>query len=108
MTKPRSVVITGLGCISSLGHNTTHFWDAIKSGRSEIGPSKYNFRAELNGAPIAEVHDYEPEDYFSSKSLKLLDRATQFALIASKEALQSAGLETPLTHPGRTGIILGS
>ncbi len=104
----RSVVITGLGCISSLGLDAQQFWDALKAGKPGIGPSEYTAREELNGAPIAEVKGYDPLNYFDSKSLRLLDRATQFALIAADEAIQQAGLDMSSETGSRTGIVIGS
>lgn len=109
MTNPgRSVVITGLGCISALGCNVQQFWQALKTGHSGIGPSEDPAREALDGAPIAEVRGYDPLVYFDAKSLRLLDRATQFALIAAEEAVQNSGLEFSPETGSRTGIIIGS
>lgn len=109
MTPPgRSVVITGLGCITALGNNVQQFWQALETGHCGIGPSEDPAREELDGAPIAEVHGYDPLIYFDAKSLRLLDRATQFALIAANEAVQQSGLEFSPETSNRTGIVIGS
>lgn len=104
----REVVVTGLGCISGLGHNVTQFWQALTTGQSAIGPSQYPERARLNGAPIAEVPDYDSANYFDPKPLRLLDRATQFALIAADEAMQDAGLDSSSGLGERAGVVIGS
>lgn len=104
----RSVVVTGLGCISALGHDTEHFWNALKAGKSGIGRSREPARADLADAPVAEVKEYDPLAFFDSKSLRLLDRSTQFALIAADEAIRDSGLQFSPEAGRRTGIILGS
>lgn len=104
----RSVVVTGLGCISSLGHNTDSFWDSLKAGKTGIRTSEYASREELGDTPLAEVKQYHPEDHFDRKSLRLLDRASEFALIAASEAIAQAKLEFTPDSASRTGIVLGS
>lgn len=108
MSIDREVVITGLGCISASGHNVQQFWQAISAGKSAIAPSRYPERAAFNDAPIAEVSNYEPTEHFPSKSLRLLDRATQYALIAAKEAIADAGLDLSNGLGERAGVIVGS
>ena len=87
----RRVVITGLGTISGLGLNVSAFWDALKNGRSAIKP----FDLPIEGTRITlavTVPDYDPEEYFSTDELTLLDRFSQLAVIAAKEAVADAGL----------------
>ena len=87
------VVITGLGAISALGHTTSQFWDALKHGRSGIRTLKGLPTEKLKIQIGAEVPDYRPEDHFSPQDLPLLDRFSQFALLATREALADAGLD---------------
>lgn len=109
MTKPdRSVVITGLGCISTLGHNVENFWNALVNGFSGIGPSEYPSRYELKGAPIGEVRGYNPANFFDNKSLRMLDMGSQFALIAAEEATTNSRIDFSQVAGDRTGIVLGS
>jgi nodulation protein E len=98
------VVITGLGAISALGHTTSQFWDALKHGRSGIQALKGLPTEQLKIQIGAEVPDYRPEDYFSPQDLPLLDRFSQFALLASREALADAGLDEAAVH-GAAAII---
>ena len=87
----KRVVITGLGTISGLGLNVTAFWDALKAGRSAIrplDPPMENVKISLG----ATVPDFDPENYFSSGELSLLDRCSQLAVIAALEAVDDAGL----------------
>lgn len=89
---PSTVVITGLGAISALGHNTEDFWKALKQGRSGIRPLESLPTDLLNTNIGAEVPNFKPEEAFSGKEIPYLDRFTQFALIACREAIEDAGL----------------
>ncbi len=88
----RRVVVTGVGTISALGHTTAAFHDALAAGRSGIGP----LGADAHGTRIgvgAVERDFDPAQHFSDDDLPLLDRFSQFAVVAGREALKSAGLE---------------
>ncbi len=85
------VVITGLGAVSGLGMNVTAFWDALKAGRSAIRPiDPVIENVKISMAAI--VPDFDPENYFSSNELRILDRCSQLAVIAAQEAADDAGL----------------
>jgi nodulation protein E len=87
------VVITGLGAISALGHTTGQFWDALKHGRTGI-QSLTCLPTDLLRIHIgAAVPDYRPEDHFAPGDLPLLDRFSQFALLAAREAVTDSGLD---------------
>lgn len=104
------VVITGYGCISALGHGAETCWQAMRDGRSGIGPIATIPTDLLNVRVAAEVKDYEPQRHFEEKRLASLDRIAQFALIAAREALAQSGL--PLAEGGggiaeETAVIIG-
>jgi len=105
--KNRRVVITGLGAVSGLGLNVNDFWHALKAGRSAIKPLDLDIE-KVKMSLGATVPDFEPENYFSSDELSILDRYSQLAVIASQEAVDDAGLicnETILTD---AAAIIGS
>ena len=85
------VVITGLGAVSGLGMNVTAFWDALKAGRSAIRPIDPVIE-NVKISMAATVPDFDPENYFSSNELSILDRCSQLAVIAAQEAADDAGL----------------
>jgi len=89
--KNRRVVITGLGAVSGLGLNTDEFWQALKAGRSAIKPLNLPME-KVKMSLGATVPNFEPENYFSSDELTILDRYSQLAVIASQEAADDAGL----------------
>ncbi|MEJ1406483.1 MAG: beta-ketoacyl-[acyl-carrier-protein] synthase family protein [Candidatus Sedimenticola sp. (ex Thyasira tokunagai)] len=86
------VVITGLGCISSLGGSSGDFWCSLKEGRSGIGPLKMDSHEGLKLSIAAQIKDFVPEDHFSSTVLSCLDRYSQLALVAAREAVADAVL----------------
>jgi nodulation protein E len=89
----RPVVITGIGAISSLGHDCGEFWSRLVAGQTGI--RQLARRADdLKPYPGALVPDYDPTLYFSAEALPLLDRFSQFAVIAGREALRDAGLDS--------------
>ena len=104
----RRVVITGLGAITSLGRNAETMWDGLCAGRSGIVPVR-RFDAEQFTSHIAgELTDFDPKEYMGSKLAKRVDRVTQFAIIAAREAVQESGVDFSKEDPFRAGVIVGS
>jgi nodulation protein E len=103
----RRVMITGLGAISGLGLNISGFWDALTAGRSAIRPFD-QVMGDVKISVAATVPDFIAENNFSADELTLLDRYSQLAVIAAREAAADAGLvygETVLTN---AAAIIGS
>ncbi len=101
------VVVTGLGEISGLGTTVADFWSSLSAGRSAIGPL-----ADIaKGTKIsvgAVVPGFNPEQYFSFEQLPLLDRFSQFAVIAARAALADAGLTVGDEAVTRAAAIIGT
>jgi nodulation protein E len=105
----RRVVITGMGCIAASGHTADACWAAMRDGKSGIGPVVNMPTEMLNVRIAAEVRGYDPLAHFEEKRLALLDRVTQFALIAAREAIAQSGLAFRQDGLGdRTAVIIGS
>ena len=86
-----STVITGLGAISSLGLNVSAFWHELKSGHSGIRPFDLAIK-NVKTSVAATVSGFDPEKYFTANELPLLDKFSQFAVVAALEAVADAGL----------------
>jgi nodulation protein E len=104
----RRVMVTGLGVISSLGCNSTQFWEMLSQGIPAITPIETVDRTQLKFQHGAEVRNYQTGEYFDVDRARLLDRFTQFGLIAAREAVQSAQIEWSPRLRERTGIVTGS
>jgi nodulation protein E len=98
-----------MGSISALGHNAPAQWSAMREGRGGIGPIQTISTDLLNIKIAAEVRGYDPLRHFDAKRLALLDRVSQFALIAAREAVAQSGLEFRASGLGeRTACIVGT
>ncbi len=104
----RRVVITGVGVVASPGKNADCFFKTLVKGRSAIRRITQFDPAALSVQIAAEVPDYDPLDYFPAKRLDLLDRFSQFALLAAKEAMQSSGIELRDEERPRFGVAMGT
>jgi nodulation protein E len=103
----RRVVITGLGAVSGLGLNATTFWQELIAGQSAIRPLKLpidNIKISIG----ALVPEFDPECHFSSDDLTLLDRFSQLAVIAAREAACDAGLCSGEDSIRQAAAIIGS
>jgi nodulation protein E len=105
----RRVAITGMGAVSALGHDAASTWAAMREGRSGIAPI-VNIPTDLLNVKIAaEVRGFDPAVHIDAKKLPLLDRVSQFALVAAREAVAQSGLDFREGNRGaRSACIIGS
>lgn len=104
----RRVVITGIGMITPVGHNVDESWEALINGVSGVD---YITEFDASEYPVriaAEVKNYNPKDFLDRKEAKRLEKFSQFALIASEEALKMSGLEITDEFSEQIGCFIGS
>jgi len=104
----RRVVVTGLGVVSPIGVGVPAFTDSLFAGRSAIGPLTGMPTDTLSVKVAAQVRDFDPGAHFDPKRIGLLDRVSQFALVAAREAVGMSGLPLPGTAGARTAVVLGT
>ena len=104
----RRVVITGIGVFASTGKNADDFFDTLVHARSAIRRIRQFDPTPLTVQIAAEIPDYEPTDYFPAKRLDLLDRFSQFGLLAATEAMESSGVQLRDEERPRFGVVAGS
>lgn len=108
MTKER-VVVTGIGAISSVGIGKDDFWDGVIKGRSGIKRVSVIEPELLPACKIAgEITDFDPNLWMDPKSVRRTDRFIQFALAASKMAVEDAKINLADDDPERVGVVVGS
>jgi len=107
MEKKR-VVVTGMGVISPVGTGLDKFWESLINGKSGIDEITRFDTRDMPTRIAGEVRDFNPEDYIDKKELKRLDRFAQFAISASKMAIEDADLDLDKVDRTRIGVILGS
>ena len=104
----RRVVVTGIGAITPVGNTAEEFWNGLKEGKCGIDEIK-SFDTTNQKVHIAgEIKNYNPEDYFDRRSCKRLDRFTQLAMIASREAFKDSKISEENTDMTRMAVIVGS
>ncbi len=104
----RRVVVTGLGVICALGHNTYETWNAVSEGRSGIAPIRSIDLSKLRFRNGAQVCGYDPSKHFEASRARLLDPFSQFAVIAAREALKDSGIKLTPELCEKAAIVTGS
>lgn len=102
-----AVSITGLGGICALGKTVPGYWASLIAGRSAIQPLR-NLAAGTRISIGAAVSDFDPLSYFSAEDLPYLDRFSQFAVVAAREALADAGLKSGDDSVALAAAIIGT
>jgi 3-oxoacyl-[acyl-carrier-protein] synthase II len=104
----KRVVVTGLGAITPLGKTVPDFWEGLSNGVSGADYIQQFDCTKFKTRFACEVKDFDPINYFERKEGRKLDRFTQFALIASDEAVKDAAISKENVNPDRVGVIFGS
>lgn len=101
------VVITGMGTINPVGNTLEQFWEGITSGRSGIGPLTRFDPSEFATKIAGEVRNFDPTDYIDTRTARKMDPFSHYAMAASVQAMNQAGLDSECEDPHRRGVILG-
>lgn len=104
----RRVVITGMGAITPIGNSAEEFWQGICENKIGFGPITQFDTTEYKVKLAAEVKDFDPKRYMDAKTAKRMERFSQFAVAAAKEAIEAAGLDMAKEDPYRVGVSIGS
>lgn len=102
------VVVTGWGVISPIGNTSASFWSSLSRGVSGIADVTLVPPEELMQRVVGEVKNYDPTKVLNPKILPMLDRCSQFALVAAQEAIAQSGLNFDGELSERTATIMGS
>jgi len=104
----RRVVVTGLGAITPLGIGVDISWQSLCQGKSGIGMIT-RFDTNDFGTRIAgEVKDFSPQDFMDRKLMQRTDRFIQFALAATRMALEDSKLTINSSSADRVGVSVGT
>lgn len=104
----KRIVITGLGAISPIGIGKEAFWEGLMEGRNGIGKITRFDAAEYKAQIAGEVKDFDPTKYIDKKESKRMDRYAQFAVAATKMAIEDAGLDLEKEDCDRIGTYVGA
>jgi len=104
----RRVAITGFGAVSAFGLGVPAFWEGLAAGRSGIRTITICQTKGLVSPIAAEVPDFDPRQFVTEEQSLILDRFSEFALVAAAEATASAGLELTDEERTRAGVAIGT
>jgi 3-oxoacyl-[acyl-carrier-protein] synthase II len=104
----RRVVVTGVGLLTPLGIGTETSWEAIRAGKSGIGPITQFDAAAFSCRIAGEVKGFDPSNYIEKKEIKKMGRFIQFAIAAAEFALKGSGLKISPEDAEQVGVYIGS
>ena len=104
----RRVVITGIGLVAPGGSGLKQFWDLLTAGRTATRRISFFDPAPFRSQVAAECAFDPAEHGLTPQQIRRMDRATQLALVSTRESLQDSGLATGSLDPTRTGVVIGS
>ena len=104
----KRVVVTGLGALTPLGKTVAEYWQGLADGLNGCDFIKQFDATKFKTRFGCEVKDFDPTHYLDRKEARKIDRFTQFALIASDEAVKDAGISKHNVDVDRVGVIFAS
>lgn len=108
MTLSTRVVVTGLGLLGPTGNNVKTSWDNIKNGRSGIAPITHFDTTKLETKIAGEVKDFDAKEHLGLKEARRIERFSQLAIVAAREAVQDADLKITEENSERIAVMIGS
>ena len=102
------VVITGMGAITPIGNDVNSFWDSLRQKRTGFGPITYFDTTDYKVKLAAEVKDFDAKQYMDPKAARRMERFSQFAVAAARQALEDSGLDMEREDPYRVGVCVSS
>lgn len=104
----KRVVVTGMGALTPLGNSVEEYWNGLINGVSGADMITLFDASKFRTRFACEVKGFDPVQYLDRKEARKIDRFTQFALVASDEAMADAGLNRDNINPDRVGVVFGS
>ncbi len=101
-------MITGIGALSPVGLDRETTWSALLAGQSGIAAISLFDASDFPARIAGEVSGFDPEQHFTPKDARKLDRYEQFAIVAAREAMADAGLDRESLDGDRTGVVIGT
>lgn len=104
----KRVVVTGMGALTPLGNSVEEYWNGLINGVSGADMITLFDASKFRTKFACEVKGFDPVQHLDRKEARKIDRFTQFALVASDEAMKDAGLSRENVNPDRVGVVFGS
>jgi len=104
----KRVVVTGLGALTPIGNTKDEYWDALLKGKSGAAPITYFDTEKFKTKFACELKNFVATDFLDRKEARKMDRFTQYAMVASDEAIANANLNLDTINKLRVGVIWGA
>jgi len=104
----KRVVVTGLGALTPIGNNIQDYWNNLIKGVSGAAPITYFDASKFKTQFACELKNFEVTDFIHRKEARRMDRFTQYAMVASDEAVKDADIDLEKLDKDRVGVIWGA
>ena len=104
----KRVVVTGLGALTPIGNNVSEYWDSLLNGVSGAAPITRFDASKFKTQFACEVKNFNPTDFIDRKEARKQDPYTQYAMVATAEAMEDSKINLDNIDPDRAGVIWGS
>jgi len=104
----KRVVVTGLGALTPIGNNIEEYWNGLVNGVSGAGPITNFDAAKFKTRFACELKGFDVQEFIHRKEARKMDKFTQYAMVASDEAIADAGLTSENIDVDRVGVIWGA
>ncbi|MCH4552290.1 MULTISPECIES: beta-ketoacyl-ACP synthase II [Aestuariibaculum] len=104
----KRVVVTGLGALTPIGNTKDEYWEGLISGKSGAAPITYFDTEKFKTKFACELKNFKATDFIDRKLASRMDRFTQYAMVASDEAIADANLDLDKVNKLRVGVIWGA
>jgi 3-oxoacyl-[acyl-carrier-protein] synthase II len=104
----KRIVVTGMGALTPMGNSIDEYWDALINGVSGADMITQFNASKFRTKFACEVKNFDPVKFLDKKEARKIDRFTQFALVASDQAMADAGLNKENINPDRIGVVFAS
>jgi 3-oxoacyl-[acyl-carrier-protein] synthase II len=104
----KRVVVTGLGALTPIGNTVEQYWEGLVNGKSGAGPITYFDAEKFKTRFACELKNFEVTDFIDRKEARKMDRFTQYAMVASDEAIADSKLDLEKEDTTRIGVIWGA
>jgi len=104
----KRVVVTGLGALTPIGNNIEEYWNGLVNGVSGAGPITHFDAAKFKTRFACEVKNFDVTEFINKKEARKMDKFTQYAIVASDEAIVDSGLDVDTIDKDRVGVIWGA
>lgn len=108
MSSATRVVVTGMGMLTPVGNDLKTAWTNIKNGCSGIAPITLFDTTQLETKIAGEVKNFDPKQHLDAKEARRIERFSQFAIVAAREAVKDAALEITEENSERIAVLIGS